>query len=229
VNYSQHKPVLFLRNNIKINLFTEKIPNMPKTIAYVRVSTDEQDYRNQKFELLNYCDKSGIKIDKWLEVEMSSRRSAKDRRIDELISSLKSNDRLLVSELSRLGRSTGEVIQLIKTLTDQKIEFVAVKQGFQINSQNNKDMTSKVMVTIFSLLAELERDLISERTKMGLARARASGKKLGRPKGPGKSKLDGKEDVIKGFLRKGVTRANIAKILDVSWGTMDNFIKRKLS
>lgn len=202
---------------------------MPKTIAYVRVSTDEQDYRNQKFELLNYCDKSGIKIDKWLEVEMSSRRSAKDRRIDELISSLKSNDRLLVSELSRLGRSTGEVIQLIKTLTDQQIEFVAVKQGFHINSQNSKDMTSKVMVTIFSLLAELERDLISERTKMGLARARASGKKLGRPKGPGKSKLDGKEDVIKGFLKKGVTRANIAKILDVSWGTMDNFIKRKLS
>jgi DNA invertase Pin-like site-specific DNA recombinase len=193
---------------------------MPKTIAYVRVSTDDQDYRNQKFEILNYCDRSGMKVDKWLEVEMSSRRSAKDRRIDELLSNL-------VSELSRLGRSTGEVIQLIKTLTDQKIEFVAVKQGFRINSQNNKDMTSKVMVTIFSLLAELERDLISERTKMGLARARASGKKLGRPKGPGKSKLDGKEDVIIGFLDKGVTRANIAKILDVTWGTMDNFIKTR--
>ena len=200
---------------------------MPKTIAYVRVSTDDQDYRNQKFEILNYCDRSGMKVEKWLEVEMSSRRSAKDRRIDELLSNLKSNDRLLVSELSRLGRSTGEVIQLIKSLTDQKIEFVAVKQGFRINSQNNKDMTSKVMVTIFSLLAELERDLISERTKMGLARARASGKKLGRPKGPGKSKLDGKEDVIIGFLDKGVTRANIARILDVTWGTMDNFIKTR--
>jgi DNA invertase Pin-like site-specific DNA recombinase len=200
---------------------------MPKTIAYVRVSTDDQDYRNQKFEILNYCDRSGMKVDKWLEVEMSSRRSAKDRRIDELLANLKSNDRLLVSELSRLGRSTGEVIQLIKTLTDQKIEFVAVKQGFRIDSQNNKDMTSKVMVTIFSLLAELERDLISERTKMGLARARASGKKLGRPKGPGKSKLDGKEDVIIGFLDKGVTRANIARILDVTWGTMDNFIKTR--
>ena len=200
---------------------------MPKTIAYVRVSTDDQDYRNQKFEILNYCDRSGMKVDKWLEVEMSSRRSAKDRRIDELLSNLKSNDRLLVSELSRLGRSTGEVIQLIKSLTDQKIEFVAVKQSFRINSQNNKDMTSKVMVTIFSLLAELERDLISERTKMGLARARASGKKLGRPKGPGKSKLDGKEDVIIGFLDKGVTRANIARILDVTWGTMDNFIKTR--
>ena len=200
---------------------------MPKTIAYVRVSTDEQDYRNQKFEILNYCDKSGMKVDKWLEVEVSSRRSAKDRRIDELVSNLKPNDQLLVSELSRLGRSTGEVIQLIKTLTDQNIEFVAVKQGFRINSQNSKDMTSKVMVTIFSLLAELERDLISERTKMGLARARASGKKLGRPKGPGKSRLDGKEDEIKGFLKKGVTKANIAKILDVSWGTMDNFIKKR--
>ena len=72
-------------------------------------------------------------------------------------------------------------------------------------------------------------DRLAERTKMGLARARASGKKLGRPKGPGKSKIDGKEDIIKNFLEKGVTRANIAKILDVSWGTMDNFIKRKLN
>ncbi|MGD9213092.1 MAG: recombinase family protein [Desulfobacteraceae bacterium] len=202
---------------------------MPKTIAYIRVSPDDQDYRNQKFEILDYCDRSGMKVDKWLEVEMSSRRSAKDRRIDELLANLKPNDRLLVSELSRLGRSTGEVIQLIKTLTDQKIEFVAVKQGFQINSQNNKDMTSKVMVTIFSLLAELERDLISERTKMGLARAKAAGKKLGRPKGPGKSKLDGKEAAIKEFLDKGVTKANIAKIFGVTWGTMSNFIKtRKL-
>ena len=153
---------------------------MPKTVAYVRVSTDSQDYQNQKFEILNYCDKSGLKVDKWLEVEMSSRRTAKERRIDELINCLNSNDRLLVSELSRLGRSTGEVIQLIKNLSDQKVEFIAVKQGFRINSQNNKDMTSKVMVTIFSLLAELERDLISERTKMGLARAKASGKKLSR-------------------------------------------------
>jgi len=158
---------------------------------------------------------------------MSSRRSAKDRRIDELLANLQTNDRLLVSELSRLGRSTGEVIQLIKTLTDQKIEFVVVKQGFQVNSKNNKDMTSKIMITIFSLLAELERDLISERTKMGLARARASGKKLGRPKGPGKSRLDGKEDLIKGFMDKGVTRANIAKIFDVTWGTMNNFIKTR--
>lgn len=90
-------------------------------------------------------------------------------------------------------------------------------------------MSSKVIITIFSLLAELERDLISERTKMGLARAKAIGKKIGRPKGPGKSKLDGKEEEIQKFLDKGVTRANIAKILDVAWRTLDQFIKQKMN
>ena len=206
-----------------------KHEKMSKTIAYIRVSTDEQDLKNQKFEILNYCDREGLNVDKWLELKMSSRRSAKERRIDELVTNLKPNDRLLVSELSRLGRSTGEVINLIKRLTDQQIEFVSIKQGLRITSQNDQDMTSKVMITIFSLLSELERDLISERTKMGMAKAKALGKKIGRPKGPGKSRLDGKEAEIRKFLEKGVTRANIAKILDVSWATLDNFIKKKMA
>jgi DNA invertase Pin-like site-specific DNA recombinase len=138
---------------------------MSQTIAYLRVSTDEQDLKNQRFEILNFCDREGLKINKWLELEMSSRKFLKDRRIDELISCLMPNDKLLVSELSRLGRSTGEVINLIKIITEQQVEFISIKQGLRINSKNNKDMTSKVMVTIFSLLAELECDLISERTK----------------------------------------------------------------
>jgi DNA invertase Pin-like site-specific DNA recombinase len=111
----------------------------------------------------------------------------------------------------------------------QHIEFVSIKQNLKINSGNGNDMTSKVMVTIFSLLAELERDLISDRTKIALARARASGKKLGRPKGVGKSRLDGKEMEINKYIDKGVTRANIAKILDVSWGTLNNFMKSKMT
>ena len=201
---------------------------MAKIVAYIRVSTDEQDSRNQKFEILNYCDKNKLKVDKWLEIEISSRRSPKERRIDELLSFLNSGDCLIVSELSRLGRSTGEVIQLVKEFSMQHVEFVSIKQNLKINSSNGNDMTSKVMVTIFSLLAELERDLISERTKIALARAKASGKKLGRPRGFGKSRLDGKEVEIKKFLDKGVTRANIAKILDVSWGTLNNFMKSKM-
>ena len=199
----------------------------PRNFAYLRVSTDSQDLKNQKFEILNYCHRNKLRVNKWLEIEVSSRRSTKERRIDELISQLKPGDRLIVSELSRLGRSTGEVIQLINQLSDIKVETIAIKQGFKISAKNRRDMTSKVMVTIFSLLAELERDLISDRTKMALAQAKAAGKKLGRPKGPGKSKLDGREDEIKDLLSKGVTKANIARILGVAWGTLDNHIRKK--
>ncbi|MBF0520352.1 MAG: recombinase family protein [Nitrospirae bacterium] len=201
---------------------------MPKTIGYIRVSTDDQDYRNQKYEILNYCDKEHTKVDTWIELEVSTLRSLKERAIEELLSSLQAGDRLIVTELSRLGRSTSEVIQLVKKLAALKVEFISVKQGLKINSSNDNDMASKIMVTIFSLLAELERDLLSHRTKTALERAKADGKKLGRPKGLGKSRLDGKEGEIRGLLDKRVTKANIAKILDVSWGTVDNFIKRKM-
>jgi DNA invertase Pin-like site-specific DNA recombinase len=202
---------------------------MSKTIAYIRVSTDDQDYRNQKFEILNYCDREDWKVDTWLELEMSSRQSSNERRIDELIDKLNPGDRLIVSELSRLGRSTGEVILLIKNITSIPVEFIAVKQGLRLSRQNSQDITSKVIVTIFSLLAELERDLVSERTKIALARAKASGKKLGRPKRPGKSKLDERKKEIQDLLSKGVTKANIAKILGVSWSALDNFIKKKMA
>ena len=200
---------------------------MSRNFAYLRVSTDTQDLKNQKFEILNYCHRQKLRINKWLSIEISSKRSTKDRRIDELLALLKPGDRLIVSELSRLGRSTGEVIQLINQLSEMKVELIAIKQSLKINTKNRKDMTSKVMVTIFSLLAELERDLISERTRTALAQAKAAGKKLGRPKGPGKSKLDGREDEIKDLLSKGVTKANIARILGVAWGTLDNHIKKK--
>jgi DNA invertase Pin-like site-specific DNA recombinase len=200
---------------------------MPRNFAYLRVSTDTQDLKNQKFEILNYCHRQKLRVNKWLSIEISSKRSTKDRRIDELLALLKPGDRLIVSELSRLGRSTGEVIQLINQLSEMKVELIAIKQSLKINTKNRKDMTSKVMVTIFSLLAELERDLISERTRTALAQAKAAGKKLGRPKGPGKSKLDGREDEIKDLLSKGVTKANIARILGVAWGTLDNHIKKK--
>jgi len=200
---------------------------MPRNFAYLRVSTDTQDLKNQRYEILNYCHRHKLRVSKWLEIEMSSRRSSKDRRIDELISQLKPEDRLIVSELSRLGRSTGEVIQLINQLSELQVELIAIKQSLKISAKNHRDMTSKVMVTIFSLLAELERDLISDRTKTALAQAKAAGKKLGRPKGPGKSKLDGREDEIRDLFNKGVTKANVARVLGVSRCTLYNHIKKK--
>jgi DNA invertase Pin-like site-specific DNA recombinase len=159
---------------------------------------------------------------------MSSRKDTRQRRIDELMDVLGPGDTLVVSELSRLARSVGQIAVMVNTLLQNKVRLIAIKEKIDLNGK--QDMQSKVMITMFSLFAELERDLISERTKEGLARARKQGKLLGRPKGSlGKSKLDGKEKEIKDLMDKGVTKANIAKIVGCSWSALDSFIKtRKL-
>ena len=199
-----------------------------QTWAYLRVSTDNQDLANQKLLILDWANSRGLKVDNWLEIAISSRKSTKDRKIDELLLNMQPGDTLIVSELSRLGRSTAEVINLVNELTSRQINLVVVKQGLELKAGNGQDIATKVMVTIFSLLAELERDLISERTKMGLARARAQGKKLGRPRGSiGKSKLDGKEEIIKDLLDKGVNKTNIARILNCSRSCLINFTKSR--
>jgi DNA invertase Pin-like site-specific DNA recombinase len=196
--------------------------------GYVRVSTDQQRTETQKLAILEYANRQNEKIDNWVEVKASSRKSSTERRIDELLEKLQKGDRLIVAELSRLGRSVGQIAMLIDELLKNKIRIICLKENINLNGK--KDLQAKVMITMFSLFAEIERDLISERTKEGLARARAEGKLLGRPKGTlGKSKLDGKESEIQGYLQKGVNKANIAKIYGVSWPTLNNFIKtRKL-
>ncbi len=141
---------------------------------------------------------------------------------------LKDGDRLVVSELSRLGRSLGQVIRIVEELVRRKIHFVAIKEA--IRSEGKQDMQTKVMIALFGLFAEVERDLISERTKEGLSAARAKGQLLGRPKGSfGKSKLDGKEAEITKLLEKDVSKASIAKIVEVSRTALLHFIlSRKL-
>jgi len=136
---------------------------------------------------------------------------------------LNAGDRVVVSELSRLGRSTVEVLSIINSMISKSIEFHAIKQNIKIT--DNHDIQSKIIVTLFSLFAELERDLISQRTKSALQAKRAAGVKLGRPKGSlGKSILDEKEELISDFLRKKVSITSIAKILEVSRGTVQNFV-----
>jgi DNA invertase Pin-like site-specific DNA recombinase len=196
------------------------------TLGYVRVSTDHQNTENQKLAILEYSNAKHLKIDKWIESTASSRKSPKERKIDELVSQLKEGDTVIVAELSRLGRSVGQIAMLVDELLKKKIRVICLKENITLNGR--ADIQTKVMITMFSLFAEIERDLISERTKEGLSRARAEGKLLGRPKGSlGKSKLDGKEREIKEYLTKGVTRANIAKIYEVSFPTLNNFIKSR--
>ena len=155
-----------------------------------------------------------------------TRRSTKERKIDQLLEELETGDTLIVSELSRMGRSAGEIITTIDTLVKKKIRFFAVKEGIRLNG--SQDIQTKVMVTMFGLFAEIERDLISMRTKEALAAAKASGKQLGRPKGTkGKSKLDGREEEIKELLGMGVSKSSIAKITGVSRANLYHFIKSR--
>lgn len=199
---------------------------MGKVYGYIRVSTDMQTVDNQELAIRQHCDKLELRVDDWYRVEMSSRRTTKQRRIDELLDTLAKGDTLIVSELSRLARSVGQIAMMVDQMLDAGVRIICIKEGMDLNGK--RDIKSKVMITMFSLFAEIERDLISERTKEGLARARAQGKLLGRPKGSlGKSQLDGKEKEIQGLLDKKVSKASIAKIYGVTWPTMDHFIKTR--
>jgi DNA invertase Pin-like site-specific DNA recombinase len=200
-----------------------------KTIAYLRVSMGSQDLANQKLAVLDYARQKRFGIDRFVEVQASSRKGRDQRRIEELLDSLAVGDRLVISELSRLGRSLGQVIQIVDELVKRKVRFTAIKES--IRFEGKQDLQTKVMIALFGLFAEVERDLISERTKEGLAAARAKGRLLGRPKGSlGTSKLNGKEGEIRMLLEKEVSKRSIAKIMDVSTTNLRHFIRtRKLA
>jgi DNA invertase Pin-like site-specific DNA recombinase len=155
---------------------------MSKTVSYIRASTDKQDIKNQRHEILEYGNREGMHIDEFIEVTISSGQSSRKRRIEELQERLEPGDALLVTELSRLGRSTGEVIILINDLIAYGVTITIIKQNLRLSS-DLKDVTSKVMVTLLALFAEIERDFISLRTKEALASKKAQGVILGKPKG----------------------------------------------
>jgi len=160
-----------------------------KTYAYLRVSTDKQDIDNQRLEILTYANKHNMKIDEFIEVEISSRKDLLKRRIGELLTKVAAGDTVIVAELSRIGRSIVEVINIVNELVKKKVRLITIKQALDI--RDNGDMQTKIMITMFSLFAEIERDLISQRTKAALAAIKAGGQKLGKPKrAPRRSKLE---------------------------------------
>lgn len=200
-----------------------------KTVAYLRVSKDTQDVNNQRLAILQFAQRERIQVDQFIEVTVSSRKSAKDRKIDMLLEQLREGDTLIVSELSRMGRSVGEIITIVDTLVKKRIRFLAVKEGIRLNGfQSYEDIQTKVMITLFGLFSEIERKLISMRTREALAAAKAAGKKLGRPKGVlGKSRLDSRKEEIMQLLALGVPKTAIAKITGVDRATLYHFIKSR--
>jgi DNA invertase Pin-like site-specific DNA recombinase len=185
---------------------------MGRTLAYLRTSTDKQDLNNQKLEILEHARRNGLHIDDFVSVSISSRKHRRERKIDELLANLAAGDTLVVTELSRLGRSTGEVINLINELVASDIQVVVIKQGLSLDKQQN-DMQAKIMTTLLSLFAELERDLISLRTRDALAAKKAQGISLGKPKGTMQDSIyDQDRERIVELLGFGVSARKISEL-----------------
>jgi len=197
-----------------------------RTVAYVRISTGGQDLDSQRFAILDYAHRQGLTVHTFVEARVSSRRPVAKRGLDTVLAQVQPGDLILVSELSRLGRSVGQIIQLVDRLIKQRVQLVAIKENIRLNGI--QDLQTKVMITLFGLFAEIERDLIAERTKEGLAAARAKGRLPGRPRGVlGTSKLTGREAEIQSLLAKTVSKASIAKILGISRSTLHHFIQSR--
>jgi len=191
--------------------------------AYIRVSTDKQDVENQRYEILKYANEKKLGNVEILEETVSGRKSWKDRKLGRLIEKLHKGDVLVVPELSRLGRSMLEIMELLSILLRKGVAVHIVK-----NQQILKDdLQSKVFAMAFSIASEIERELISQRTKDALARRKAEGKPLGRPKGSYSSKLDRYREQIEEFLSKGVSISSIAKIIGVSYPTLWSYVRRR--
>ena len=173
-----------------------------KVIGYVRVSTDKQDGEKQEHLLFQHAQRHKLQIDRFISVEMSSRKSTRERRIDELLANLNAGDVLLVAELSRLGRNMFEVIDIINQLGENGVEVVFVRQPELSTTGAHR----KLLLAIYSYFAETEREFISLRTKQGLAAARAKGKNLGRPRGSRDKHriLDPYRDTIREHLKMRV-------------------------
>lgn len=194
--------------------------------GYIRVSTDKQTVENQRFEINQFCKKNVIVVDKWIEETISGSKKIQDRKLGKLLKRMKKDDVLICSELSRLGRNLLMIMSILNECMNRDIQIWTIKDNYRLGS----DINSKVLAFAFGLSAEIERNLISQRTKEALARRRAEGVILGRPKGSksSKTKLTGQEKKIKEFLDKKVSYSAIGRILGVHRLTVSNFVKEKM-
>jgi len=200
----------------KDRVFADTSPS-GQVFGYIRVSTVKQDVDGQKYGILQWADERKMTIATWVEETVSSRKNYKDRKLGSLLEQLQTGDTLIVSEISRLGRSLTEVMTILHILMETGVRVYTCKERFELDDSIN----SKVLAFAFSLAAEIERQMISQRTREALARLKSEGKKLGRPKGSlSGSKLDGRADEIREMLAKGVSKASAARLLGVSRGTL---------
>src|SRR5260370_26124055 len=195
--------------------------------AYVRVSKDKQTTDNQRFEILKFADEKRLQIHEWVDETVTGVKKARLRKLGPLLERMNANDMLIVSEISRVGRSLMEVMSILYQLMEKDVKVFTVKERYELGNNSN----SKVLAFAFSLSAEIERQMISSRTKEALARKKSEGTLLGRPKGrlSKVTKLTGKENDILALLRKQVSHSAIAPLMELNRATVRTFvISRKL-
>jgi len=201
---------------------------MKKVIAYIRVSTLEQDTLKQKGEIERYCTFNNLTINKFIERKISSRKQKQNRGINEIMDSLTDESILIVTELSRLGRSTGETLDIIDTIVKSGAEVRFLKENM-VFSKHTEDPASKAMLGMLAVFAQFERDTTSLRVKESLKTNKDNGVAHGRPKGSiGFSKLDGKEEYIKEHLEMGINKTALSLLLKVSRPCLISFINSRI-
>jgi len=191
--------------------------------AYIRVSTDKQTVENQRFEILNFAKLRDLVISKWVEETVSSRKDLSARTFGSLLKELNSDDVLIVSEISRMGRNLMQIMGILNQCMENQVKVYAIKEGYELGDNIN----SKVLAFAFGLSAEIERTLISQRIKEALARKKSEGIKLGRPMGS-KTKnpiLAKHNDFIVEQVSLGVKQVEIARRLKVHRHTVKNWVK----
>jgi len=191
--------------------------------GYIRVSSDKQTTENQRFEITRYLKVKGMRIDEWIEETISATKKLSDRKFGSLLKKMQKGDILIVAELSRLGRNLMQIMSILHTCMEKNVRVFTIKERYELGNNIN----SKVLAFAFGLSAEIERNLISQRTKEALARKRAEGVVLGRPKGSKSKvkKLTGKEAEISALLDKKISKSAIARILGVHRLTVVAFVK----
>jgi DNA invertase Pin-like site-specific DNA recombinase len=194
-----------------------------KTIAYLRVSTDEQDLQKNKVDILHLANEQELGRVRWVEETVSGRVSWRKRKIAQVLDELAAGDTLIVSELSRLGRSMLECMEILSIATQKQIRVYAVKGAWQLDNS----IQSKIIAMAFSMAAEIERDLISQRTTEALAARKRAGLPLGRPRGVGKSKLDRFRPEIEALLKNGSTQTFIARRYGTTEANLSRWLKRQ--
>jgi len=194
--------------------------------GYIRVSTDKQTVDNQRFEIERFCLQNNLLIDEWIEETISGTKAPDKRLLGSLLEQVRSGDLIICSELSRLGRSLFMIMSILNQLMLNDVRIWTIKDNYRLGD----NIQSKVLAFAFGLSAEIERDLISQRTKEALARRRAEGKVLGRPFGSKSScvKLTGREDDIKMLLDNNFTKTAIGRIFGVNRDTVVKFLKNNM-